>query len=81
MDVLWTSHLKTKEEKEEFAKYVANSSSLLDRLGEIVRIKKESAEKARLDKEAYSSPSWAFIQADTNGYLRAIREIEHLLKR
>lgn len=81
MHVLWTSHIKDEEEKEEFRKYVGNSTSLLDRLSDIIRTKIQAAEAARLSKMGYTSPSWALEQADHIGYLRAWHEILSLTQR
>ena len=81
MHVLWTSHIKDDEEKEEFRKYVNNSSALLDRLTEIVRTKIQAAETIRLSEKGYASPSWGYRQADLIGYLRAWHEILSLTQR
>ena len=81
MHVLWTSHIKDDEEKEEFRKYVNNSSALLDRLTEIVDMKIAAAENTRLSEKDYHLASWPFKQADLNGYLRAWHEMRTLTKR
>ncbi len=81
MNILWSSHIKDDEEREDFKKYVANSSALLDRLTEIVNIKIAAAEITRLSEKDYALASWALRQADLNGYLRAWHEILTLTKR
>lgn len=81
MHILWTSHIKDAEEQAEFKKYVENSSALLDRLTEILLKKIEAAEVARIAKNNFVSGSWAFDQADTNGYIRALREIRAITNR
>ena len=81
MHILWASHIKDDEEKEEFKKYVANSSALLDRLADIVNMKLSTAEKTRLSEKDYALASWAMRQADLNGYLRAWNEMKALTKR
>ena len=81
MHVLWTSHIKDDEEKAEFKKYVENSTSLLDRLTEIVNTKIATAEQTRLSEKGYASPSWGLRQADFIGYLRAWHEIKALTQR
>ncbi len=81
MHILWASHIKDDEEREEFKKYVANSSALLDRLTEIVNMKIAAAESRRLSEKDYNNPSWPLKQADTIGYLRAWHEILALTKR
>ena len=81
MHILWSSHIKDDEEREDFKKYVANSSALLDRLTEIVNMKIVTAEKARLSEKDYALSTWPYKQADLNGYLRAWHEILTLTKR
>lgn len=81
MHPLWTSHIKDEEEKAAFRAYVANSTSLLNRLADIITKKIEAAETARLDKQNFDKPSWAFEQADTNGYIRALREMKTITNR
>ena len=81
MHILWTSHIKDDEEKEEFRKYVNNSSALLDRLTEIVNIKIAAAERSRLSEKDYALAMWPFKQADLNGYLRALNEMKTLTQR
>jgi hypothetical protein len=71
---MWTSHLKTQKEKDNFKEYILNSSSLWDRLGSLLR------EKIPKSLETdYEVASWAYYQADQNGYERALREILAIL--
>lgn len=73
----WFSHLP-KNQQDEFKKQVIGSQKILDRAAEIVYNK--SIVETRPSVEDYDSPSWAFKQADRNGYLRALNEIYNLLK-
>lgn len=56
-------------------------SSLLirRRLTTLIEEKIENARKGLRSKEPYSSPSWAYLQADGVGYERALHEIINLL--
>lgn len=73
----WFSHLPNQAEKEQFKKTVLASKIVLDRLQEICYNKIKNGEKT--SETDYDSPSWAYLQADRNGFLRAYREILTLL--
>lgn len=74
LPMVWLSHLKTEEERIKFKDYILNSTSLWERLGDIL------AEKIpENNKENYSKASWAYYQADQNGYQRALKEIISIL--
>ena len=69
---LWSSHLSDKQSKEDFEGYVRNSSSLLERLSDILKQKVVTLSSPRDD---YDSPAWACKQADRNGQLRVLNDI------
>ena len=71
----WNSHLKG-EEKDNFDKYIRNAISIIERLDSVLVGKIDEASKPK--KSDYDSPSWAYKQADTNGYLRALNELRTL---
>lgn len=74
---LWTDHLKTDQEKAEFADLLRNSSRVFSRLEEILA---EKLSRYTGSKESdYDSPSWAYKQADANGYIRCLRDLEKLI--
>lgn len=72
LPIVWTKHLKTKEEKENFESLLRNSTIVASRLVTILREMDESKVSRETD---YDSPSWAYLQADQNGYRRAIQEV------
>lgn len=78
IDIKWTSHLKSPEEQEKFRAYVLSSVGVLKRLADILESKVDAREVFK--EEDYKNPSWAFQQADRNGYVRALREIQQMLK-
>jgi hypothetical protein len=81
MALVWTSHLASEEEKADFLKQMASSNTqVMRRLLDIVQGFKTRAGQTALSKANYESPSWAYIQADSVGYQRALQEIEQLLK-
>ena len=81
MHIIWGSHIEDAEERDDFIKYVKNSSSLLDRMTDILTKKIEAADATRLLKKNFDMASWAYDQADTNGYIRALKEIRAITNR
>lgn len=78
MQIAWASHLP-KEEQEDFKKYVRGSVAILDRLSDIIQKKVEAADNSRISVDAYGIPNWSEKQADSCGYLRAMKEIQELI--
>jgi hypothetical protein len=74
MKTIWFMDLP-KDEQEGFKKEVKSAKNVLDKLEDIVR----SRLKDIVVTEDYDSPSWAFKQADRNGYNRALMEIINIL--
>jgi hypothetical protein len=72
---VWTAHLKSSKEKEEFQAYVNNSRGIFDRVLEILEDYIEPEDVTVID---YDCPSWSHKQADKNGYNRAILKIKQL---
>jgi hypothetical protein len=68
------SHLKTQGEKDSFKEYLLGTSSLWERLSTLLE---EKLPKPK--EEDYDKGSWAYYQADQNGYERALREVLTLL--
>ncbi len=78
MQSAWTKHLKTEEEKAKFAGSLFSAKLVLERQTEIIKEMERSANAVDLSISSYDSPSWAYKAADTNGYLRALRDIKQL---
>lgn len=74
----WTNHLKDPEEKERFKKYILGSKTLLERQTAIIDEMEKGLDVQESDPSQYDSPSWAALQADRNGYRRALRAIKKL---
>lgn len=77
MKTTWFKHLKTEEEKDKFKNSVKASYDVLERLQEILGDKIEV--KLNTSDSDYNQASWAYQQADANGYVRALREVTSLL--
>lgn len=73
MQSLWFKGRKTKEQKEERKKEVMSFRNAFDELRELL----QEEETPVAD---YDSPSWAYKQADVNGYNRAIRHVLKLIE-
>ncbi len=70
----WASHLKDKEESESFKQLVSGSRAVLDRLNDMIEKKKKESKS-----EDYENASWPFFRADSDGYNRALSEVQGLL--
>lgn len=68
------------EKKEELRSIFKASGFLRERLVQLLEDKARSARKASESKEAYEVAHWPYLQADRNGYVRALEEIQSLLK-
>jgi hypothetical protein len=79
---LKTSLLKgfSEDEKQEFKGLFIEAHLLRKRLIEVLEEKRKGVQSERLTKEDYSNTSWAFKQADLNGYERGIIEFISLLE-
>jgi hypothetical protein len=75
----WTHHLKTKEEKDRFEKYLYGSRNILDVQSNILDKFERELDDQENNPDQYNSPSWAALQADRNGYRRALRRIKKLI--
>lgn len=78
MKTVWTNGLTEQQEKEVRSEY-AHSPVLRERLSKILRDKVDVSDTAAQAKVNYEKPSWAYYQADANGYKRAINEIISLI--
>lgn len=68
------------DDKKEIKGLFIEALRLRKRLNEVMLKKIEATQSERLEKINYDSPSWAFLQADLNGYERGVREAMSLLE-
>lgn len=73
------SHLKTREEKDDFIKQIVGATHVLNVYRNL--IEKQIEREQRSHKSDYNDASWAYKQADQNGYIRALEEILRLFPR
>ena len=74
MKTTWFTNLP-KDQQEEFKKQVLSSRDTLERLQKILEDKKTEV----VLSTDYDNPSWAYKQADRNGYDRALTEVINLV--
>lgn len=78
MKTAWTKGL-TPERKTIVTSDYTSSVGARMRLTELLNEKIETARRGRVAANNYDSPSWAYQQADSIGYERAINEIISLI--
>lgn len=75
MKTIWFMDLP-KDQQEGFKKQVNSAKDVLEKLEQIIRDKTKEITLS----DDYDSPSWAYKQADRNGYNRALTEVLNILK-
>lgn len=75
MKTIWFKDCKTKKEKEAVNQVLQSNRESLDRLKEIL----EPMLKDTTPAADYDSPSWAYKQADRNGFNRAVTTVLDLI--
>lgn len=75
MKSAWFQKCKTKEEKESVKQSIMSQREPLDRLKEIL----EPMLKDTVPSTDYDSPSWAYKQADRNGFNRALTTVLEMI--
>lgn len=74
MKTNWFNNLP-KDQQEGFKKQVRSARDVLERLEQILQEKKTEV----VLSTDYDNPSWAYRQADRNGYDRALTEVINLI--
>lgn len=76
VDMKWVQGIAS-EKKEPFEQLLRNSSIVFTKLTEI--LENLDRDNLKTTKTDYDSPSWAYRQADQNGYRRALRDVINLI--
>ena len=79
MNTKWTSHLKTKVEKEKFREYLLSNTENLRRLKAILTKELDETVKEMSEEDGYDCPAWAERQADRLGKIRTLRKVNDLI--
>lgn len=75
----WTEHLKDPQEQEQFRNRLRAAKPILERLSEVLKQEQENTARSELNPKVYDIANWAYLQADMNGYKRAIAFIHKLI--
>lgn len=78
LDTRWTRNLRDPEAKRNFEQVLRNSTLVSSRVVDLLNEMKRDTQKTKFTD--YESASWAYKQADQNGYIRAIDDILNLFK-
>lgn len=80
MNSAWTKGLRkgSQEDKDLRASYT-ESLIIRKRLAQILEAKFDSRMKATMSNDGFDSPSWAYLQAESIGYAKALKEIMSIL--
>lgn len=68
------------KKKEEIQQDFLSSVAIRARIVEILKEKVETSRTASTSKEAYANASWPYLQADSVGYERALKEVISILE-
>lgn len=74
----WVKGLQKERERDVRANFL-EALVLRKRLSEILNEKVQESQRVNRAKSTYENPNWAYIQADSCGYERALQEIIELL--
>ena len=80
MNTAWTKGIRkgSQEDKDIRANYV-ESALIRKRLLQMLESKFDVRIKAAMANDNFDSPSWSFLQAESIGYAKALKEIMYLL--
>ena len=77
---IWTKHLQSKEQKEQFLKTILASTTCLERMKQIIDREIENTLDFRIVFDSYSGGDWAYKMAHTNGQLETLLEMKRILE-
>lgn len=84
MKTLWTSNLKTEDEKERFKRSLLASRSVFDRLREIIEDKERAITSIETGVDIYTQPGWEAFLVHYNsekGVYKWLKELINLDQR
>lgn len=77
--VQWIKHLRTQKERDDFNAILANSTTVLNRLKDILMEEIEELDKAESSISDFESPAWTHKQAYRNGDRARLRKVLDLI--
>lgn len=78
MNLVWTKHCTSQEEKDRYTESLKRVKWVLDDLNSLVDSNLASNEAMEISPKAYDNPNWAFRQAHLNGYKQALKDLKNL---
>jgi hypothetical protein len=79
LSVVWTKHLKSDEHKQTFEQTLRASTTIVQRLREILEDDERSLDAASATIKDFEDPSWSHKQAFRLGEKARIRKLKELL--
>lgn len=80
LSLVWTRHIRDKEKKEIFEKTILASTTMRERLLEILKEEEEQLDAAAASIKDFENPSWAYKQAFILGDKSRIKKLRDLLE-
>lgn len=74
----WTEHLP-EPDKPLFHNQLRAAKPILERQSQIIKDELASTERSETDVKEYGAASWPYLQADKNGYKRALKFLLKLI--
>lgn len=79
MNLAWTKHCKDEAEKKQYVESLKRVKWVLDDLKQLVDSNLASNEAGEMSPKVYNNPNWAYLQAHSNGYKQALKDIRNLI--
>lgn len=79
MYTAWTQHLKDPNEKIRWQNTVVAAKPVLEHIRTLLTSLEVGVGQDEVNKEYYSSPSWAYRQAHNNGYRHCLKTVLSLI--
>jgi hypothetical protein len=80
MKTSWTSDVKDDQLKAEIISAFKSSTVLRKRLIKMLDDKEEKKQRECMNSKSYEKNNWGFQMADSQGYMRALKEIINLIE-
>lgn len=79
LSTVWTKHLRSKEDKDNFELILRNSTQILTRLRDIIAEREKELEAQETKLSDYETPGWAYKEAHRLGRKAELRSLKELL--
>lgn len=79
LSLVWTKHLKSDEQKQTFEQSIRASTTIVNRLREILDEEERALDAQTIGVKEFDNPSWAYKQAYRLGEKNRISKLRELL--